>query len=202
MTNAHTRPCTGIILAGGLNTRFGGANKALVPIAGKPILDHLLETFANRFDEIIVVTNTPGQFIDWDLTLVSDVYDVRSSLTGLHAGLFYSRNAESFITACDTPLLRGALLDLLLESREDQTDVVIPETPNGLEPLCAIYSRRCLPAIENRLQRGDYRIRGFFPSVKVKRLGASTLQRVDPDLHSFANVNTPEDLIRIEARNE
>jgi molybdopterin-guanine dinucleotide biosynthesis protein A len=164
------------------------------------ILDHLLETFGNRFDEVIVVTNTPLSFLAWDLTLVSDVFEIRSSLTGIHAGLFYSRNAECFITACDTPLLRAPLLDLLLESRESHADVVIPETPEGLEPLCAIYSQRCLPAIENRLQRGDYRIRAFFPSVKVKRLETSILRQVDPELHSFANVNTPEDLARIEAQ--
>ena len=198
MTNAYHRPCTGVILAGGQNTRFGGTNKALASFAGKPILDHILATFADRFDEIILVTNTPRLFIDWDLTLVSDVLQSRSSLTGLHAALFYSRHDDIFITACDTPLLRGALLDLLLDAREDQVDAVIPETAKGLEPLCAIYSRRCLPAIENRLQRGDYRIRGFFSSVKIKRLAISRLRAVDPDLRSFANVNTPEDLARIE----
>ena len=68
------------------------------------------------------------------------------------------------------------------------------ETPSGLEPLCAVYTQRCLGPIENRLKRGDYRIRRFFNRVRVKRVSTKRLLTVDPDLRSFKNVNTPQDL--------
>ena len=83
-----TFPCTGVILSGGLNTRFGGTNKAFSRIDGRPIIDRLLGVFSELFDEIILVTNDPQQFLKWDLTIVTDIFDLRSSLTGIHTGLF------------------------------------------------------------------------------------------------------------------
>ena len=81
-------PCTGVILSGGLNTRFDGKNKAFVSIGGRRIIDRLLEVFSDLFDDIILVTNHPDQFLRWDLTIVTDIFDLRSSLTGIHTGLF------------------------------------------------------------------------------------------------------------------
>ncbi len=82
----------------------------------------------------------------------------------------------------------------MLEARQPGIDLVIPETPSGLEPLCAVYAQSCLAPIENRLKRSDYRIRQFFNRVRVKRVSTKRLLTIDPDLRSFKNVNTPEDL--------
>ena len=101
-----THPCTGVILSGGLNTRFNGQNKALVRVGQKRILDRLYDVFSDLFDEIILVTNQPLQFLDWDLTIVTDIFSARSSLTGIHAGLFYMKNPFAFFSACDTPFLK------------------------------------------------------------------------------------------------
>ncbi len=91
--------CTGVILSGGLSTRFNGRNKALIDIGGKCILDRLYAVFSELFDEIILVTNDPLEFVNWDLMIVSDIFPVRSSLTGIHAGLFYMKNKFAFISA-------------------------------------------------------------------------------------------------------
>ena len=91
-----TFPCTGVILSGGLNTRFNGHNKALIRVGQRRILDRLYDVFSELFDEIILVTNHPLQFLDWDLTIVTDIFSTRSSLTGIHAGLFYMKNPFAF----------------------------------------------------------------------------------------------------------
>ena len=106
-----TTPCTGIILSGGLNTRFDGVNKALAPVGGRRIIDWLLEVFSGIFDETILVTNHPEQFLQYDLTIVTDVFEQRSSLTGIHTGLFYARNPHAFFSACDTPFLKKELIE-------------------------------------------------------------------------------------------
>lgn len=194
MVNTPTYNCSAVILAGGLNSRFGGQNKALVEWNGQPLLTLIRQALDDLFPEIILVTNSPGRFMAWDMTLVTDLYDERSSLTGIQAGLFYASQPFAFVTACDTPFLRPELLRLLLEAADHETGVVIPKTERGLEPLCAVYSHRCLEPITLQLKRGDFRIRSFFQRMKVRHIPENRLRQADPDFRSFFNINSPEDL--------
>jgi len=95
-----------VILAGGLNTRFSGTNKAFLRIRGKRILDHIYDLCKELFEEIILVTNDPLQYLEWDLVIATDIFPVRSSLTGIHAGLFCATNPYAFFIACDAPFLK------------------------------------------------------------------------------------------------
>ncbi|MGD9330844.1 MAG: molybdenum cofactor guanylyltransferase [Desulfobacterales bacterium] len=194
MVKAPKTPFSGIILAGGLGSRFSGRDKALLEWNGRPLLDHIRQAFGGFFQEIILVTNTPGRFAAWDMTLVTDLFAERSSLTGIHAGLFYASHPYGFVTACDTPFLQPALISTLLDATAQAPDVVVPKTDQGLEPLCAVYSQRCLTPITHRLEQGDFRIRSFFRKVRVHTVGPDRLRQADPDLRSFYNINTIEDL--------
>ena len=194
MANTPPPQCAGVILAGGLSKRFDGRNKALMDWNGRPLLDHIRHAFGDLFQEIVLVTNSPGRFVEWDMTLVTDIFSARSSLTGIHAGLFYTSAPFAFVTACDTPFLQPALIRQLLDRLDPETDVVIPKTAMGLEPLCAVYSQRCLQPITQRLQKGDLRIRSFFRQMRVRHVPETRLRQADPDLKSFYNINTPDDL--------
>ncbi len=187
-------PCSGIILSGGLSTRMGGKNKAFLRIGGETILDRLYKTFQGLFDEVLLVTNDPLEYLSWDLTIVTDLFPIRSSLTGIHAGLFHASAPHAFITACDTPFLKRELITTLLEELEPKWDVVMPVTQEGNQPLCAIYSKRCIKPIERQLQNEDPKILKFFPKVKVKEIPEARLRSADPHLISFFNINTPDDL--------
>ncbi|MDA3898243.1 MAG: NTP transferase domain-containing protein, partial [Desulfobacteraceae bacterium] len=79
--------CTGVILAGGLNKRFSGENKAFISFGNRRVIDNIYEVFRAVFDEIILVTNQPMAYLEWDVNIVTDIYPYRSSLTGIHAGL-------------------------------------------------------------------------------------------------------------------
>jgi len=189
-------PCSGIILAGGLSTRFSGDNKAFINIDGKSILDHIYEVFSGLFEEIILVTNDPLEYLGWDFNVVTDIYQIRSSLTGIHAGLFYSTNPYSFFTACDTPFLKTELVDMIVNNIQPKIDVIIPEAQDGLQPLCAVYSKDCLTPVERHLARKKLKIRQFFQKVRTKKIPEKLLREKDPDLLSFLNINTLDDLDR------
>ena len=193
-----THPCTGVILSGGLNTRFNGQNKAFICVGRKRILDRLYDVFSDLFDEIILVTNQPLQFLDWDLTIVTDIFSARSSLTGIHAGLFYMKNPFAFFSACDTPFLKKELVKTLVEQIDNKTDIIMPETAAGFEPLCAIYSKRCLKQAEQHLTENKFKIQWAFRGHRIKYIPENVLRQKDPDLISFFNINTPEDLTRAE----
>ncbi len=191
-------PCTGVILSGGLSTRFNGKNKAFISVGGIWILDRLYRIFSDLFSEIILVTNDPGQFVKWDLTIVTDIFPVRSSLTGIHAGLFFMKNSFGFFAACDTPFLNKDLVEVLLENIEGNKDIIIPETTAGMEPLCAIYSKRCLNTAEHHIKQNKFKIQRALRKHQWKIIPESQLRTKDPELKSFFNINTPGDLARAE----
>ncbi len=197
--NTSPLPCTAAILAGGAAIRMGGATKALLEVGGRTILDTLAGVLSGRFAEILLVAKEPEAFqalqagAPWRLVL--DACPARSSLTGIRTALAQARTEHVFITACDSPLLRPALLTALLAHLRPEDDVVLPIKPDGyFEPLCALYSRRCLPHIEDQLDRGDYKIVRFFDKVRVSPLPVENLLQADPGLVSFLNANTPEEL--------
>jgi len=82
--------CTGIILAGGESKRLNSLDKSNLFVGDKRIIEHLMIVFEKLFSEIILVSNQPTAFLEWDAMVVKDLYATRSSLTGIHSGLFYT----------------------------------------------------------------------------------------------------------------
>ena len=189
--------CGGIILAGGLNRRMGGKNKAFLSVGGEMILDGLYRTFRELFTDIVLVTNSPQDYLVWNLAIASDLFSVRSSLTGIHAGLFHIPTPHAFVAACDMPYLRKELVKTLVSRVAPRWDVVIPVTEAGYQPLCAVYSKRCLHPIERQLKQGNAKIADFFSQVKVREVPEDRLRTADRELVSFVNINTPEDLAHL-----
>lgn len=187
-------PCSGVILAGGLSSRFLGANKARLAIDGQSLLDRILKTFCPLFDEVILVTHTPEQYLDVNALIVSDHYSERSSLNGIYSGLFAARNPFGFVCACDAPFVQEALVKALLAEIDTRCDVVLPQTENGIEPLFAAYGKNCLKPMRRQIEAGQFKIRTLFDKVRVRTVPEATLRKHDPGLRSFININTPEAL--------
>jgi molybdopterin-guanine dinucleotide biosynthesis protein A len=192
------QPCSGVILAGGLSTRYSGENKAFLKVGGTRILDRLFAVYTELFDEIILVTNRPSDFLAWDALIVTDIFPVRSSLTGIHAGLFYARHPFAFFSACDTPFLKKEVVETVLDSLDPGIDLVIPRTSAGFEPRCAANSQRCLKAAEDHILQNKFKIQMALSGKRVRAIPEDVLREKDPDLRSFFNVNSPEDLARAE----
>nr|WP_319582840.1 molybdenum cofactor guanylyltransferase [uncultured Pseudodesulfovibrio sp.] len=185
----------GIILAGGLGTRMGHVKKAFLTINGQKIIDRLLAVYSPLFPEILISARDKKDYETYDYPVAEDRFEARSSLTGIHAGLSAMRASHGFMAACDGPFLQPGLVQALLDQAEPEYDVIIPIKEDGyVEPLCAIYSKRCIPPIEAQLKRENFRIIGFFDQVRVKEVPVSLLQQGDPNRVSFFNVNSPDDL--------
>ena len=191
-----TYPFTGVILTGGQNKRFSGRNKAFIKVGGLRILDRIFRIFSDLFEEVILVTNSPLLYLEWDVYIVTDLFPVRSALTGIHAGLFFSNYPHAFFSACDTPFLKKELIETIISCIEPKVDIVVPETSAGLEPLCAAYSKKRIPTIEKHLEQNKLKIQNIFKGARVRKIPESRLLKTDPNLSSFFNINTPEDLNR------
>jgi molybdopterin-guanine dinucleotide biosynthesis protein A len=187
---------TGIILAGGKNLRMG-RNKAFLEINGQRIIDRTKSLFLEIFDEVLLVTNSPLEYIGLHLRTVVDLIPDKGSLGGIYTGLFHSSHSHAFVAACDMPFLNQGLIGRLIQLAPDY-DIVIPKTEDGLQPLHAIYSQKCLPLMKELLRQENLKIIDFFHKVKKREVSPEEILPFDPQLSSFRNVNTPEDLTEIQ----
>ena len=186
---------TGAILAGGMNRRFNGRKKAFININGNTILDRISDVFQDLFEEILLVTNEPEAYPAWPFSIVSDRLPIRCSLTGIHAALYSAHFPYVFITACDTPFLHRKLVETIIDPVfSNPADVIVPETSAGLEPLCALYSKRSISTIEQALAQKKCKVQNVLKQVSHKKIPESVLRKADPKLLSFININSPEDL--------
>jgi len=185
-----------VILAGGESRRMG-QDKALIQVNGIRLIDHVYGRCHDLFPEIIIVTNQPQHFSEYHTKIFMDEIPGAGSLGGLYTGLIKASNDHVFCVACDMPFLKPKLIAYLIEKRF-KSDVVIPRTKEGLEPLHAIYSKRCIEPIKKFIERGDFKTSRFLSEVQVTYCGEEEIKRIDPTLISFMNVNTQKDLFQIQ----
>ena len=184
---------TGVILAGGKNSRLPGGKKAFRKIGDEMILETIYELFSSLFKEVIIVVNEPREFAGWDMMVVTDIIPVKCALAGLHAGLFYASYPYAYVTACDTPFVKRSVVEYIVGSIRPGYEVIIPQTDDGLEPLSAVYSKDCIPLIEENLKKNIFMIKKFFRKKKVKEIPVDKLKMLDPQMQFIFNVNTPKD---------
>src|SRR5688572_27389531 len=178
------------ILAGGSGTRLGGREKALIEVAGRPLLAHLLDRLRPRFDEILLSTNRPELFAWSGLRCVADQLQVRSPLAGLHGLLTSMRAPRAFVIGCDMP---GASLGLSDRLAREDADAALPVSPWGDEPLHAVYAATCVPAIERAASEGRWKMTDFLADVRAVRVPADPAEWTEGPLPPFFNLNTPQD---------
>lgn len=193
--------CTGVILAGGEASRYGGHPKGLATVGGVRIIDRVAQALSSAADELLLVANAPDAE-RW-LPGVRWCRDVRpglGSLGGVHAALSHAHGAV-LVVAWDMPFVSPGLLVALRTLGESGFDAAVPESDSrrGVEPMCAWYAPPCLPAIERALDRDDRRVIGFFDEVRVARLDAAAVRAFGDPERLFLNVNAPDDLRRAEA---
>lgn len=186
---------TGIILSGGKNTRMG-RNKALLEVAGTRLIDRTVSLFRSVFREVIIVAANPLDYLDQETVIVTDILPERGALGGIYTGLFYATGEHAFVAACDMPFMNRSFLEYMVSQAEGY-DIVVPAPPDGLQPLHAVYARRCLPAIRNLLDRNRMQIKKFYPGHRLLEIPPEVLRSYDPAGRMFINLNTPEDLLKL-----
>lgn len=190
--------CTGVILAGGGASRYGGRPKGLERVGGARIIDRVAQALALATDDLLIIANAP-EAETWipGTRVAADVRPGEGALGGLHAALAHA-GTDIVLVAWDMPFVPAALLvELRARGEREGVDAVLPESDGsrrGVEPLCAWYSSRCLPAVEAAIDSGDRRVVAFHTHVSTQRLGLEDVARFGDPTLMFGNVNTPDDL--------
>ena len=177
---------------------MGGEPKALLELAGKRIVERVVDALSTVLDDLLVVTNTPERYEFLRLPMVADRYPDGGSLGGIFTGLEAAGGDAAFTVACDMPFLSPDVVRLVL-ARAGDADVVIPCVNGQYETMHALYAKACLAPMEARLRAGQLRIVGFFPDVRVLEIDAAAVARHRAPEVAFMNVNTPDELAQARA---
>lgn len=179
------------ILAGGRSSRMG-SNKALLPFQGRPLIQRQIDVLQPLSDDLMIGANDPRPYSGFGLRVVPDLLPEPCALTGIHALLAGARHPFVFVVACDLPFLNSGLIRHLIGQAEG-ADAVLPLGARGPEPLFALYSKTCLPAIERAAAAGLWKATGFLKGLRVCEVPIREEEwRIDGHSPIF-NANTPED---------
>ena len=195
-----------VILAGGFSKRFG-QNKGLIELAGKPLILHVLDRVVDIIDEAVVVVSSDAErraftcLLHDEVDVVVDKYERQSPLVGALTGFENTQGKYSVLLPCDTPFISSQIVLLLLDLCIDR-NAAIPRWPNGyIEPFQAAYrTKSALRAAEIALEEKKLDMRSMIlHMMRVRYISTMVLQQMDPELLTFFNINTPEDMKRAES---
>ena len=190
--NELIKDITGVLLAGGRSRRMGH-DKARIEIGGRPLLCRSLDLLCHYFTTVFIAGNRPDLETE-DIKSIPDIYP-GSALGGLYTGLRSAHTDWIFVAPCDMPYPDPRILELLLKLRNGY-DAVVPRTPQGYEPVFALYHKSCLSHMKSMLQQGQYRIYDFYQSINVHYLEWQHMP--EGWERSLLNINTPEQLEQLQ----
>ena len=175
----------GFVLAGGRSSRMG-RDKALLPFGPATLLEYVASQVAEAAGSVVVVGH-PERYRSLGLDVVADAAYGNGPLGGIITALRITQADWNLVTACDMPGVTAPFLRSLLEEAERcGGDCLVPLTPNGPEPLCAVYHRDCLPRLERAADAGVLAVREAIA-------GPGLVGRRAENPFCFRNLNTPED---------
>lgn len=187
---------TGIILAGGQSSRMG-FDKQFLKINNRRIIDDLTYKLEKEFEEIIIVTNKPGQYQGSKHRIVTDIIVGKGPLSGIHVGLKESSSNYAFVIGCDMPNVNIDYIRYMKDFiGESQGDGCITSLGNSIEPFHGFYSKNIIGKIESYLSSNRRSIAGLINELNFLYIGEDQAREFSPGWDMFSNLNTLEDINR------
>jgi molybdenum cofactor guanylyltransferase len=189
----------GFLQAGGGSTRFG-TDKALATFAGKTMLQRTGELLVSVSDEIHVV-GPEGKYQNLSWPLLADRWPGQGPLGGILTALLHlhengtaGQSSWALIVSCDMPFLTREFLSFLWERvQSTSAQVLVPESANGLEPLCACWRSDAAQSIQTTFGEGVRKVTQAMKRLPMEVLDGRAWKRFDSDNRLFWNMNTPAD---------
>jgi len=188
-------PVSAVILAGGRATRMGGEDKGWVKLAGRPLIDHVLDRLRPQVDEVLINANRSQDSYQALATVISDNNpDYLGPLAGMQAGLAAARHDWVLFVPCDGPALPHDLMSRFRAALTPDTELVVAHDGDWLQPVVALLHKSLLPSLTLALAEGERKIDIWFARHRMAVVNFAD----QPD--AFINLNSPAELAAYEAR--
>lgn len=189
MRNNHI---TGVVLAGGKSGRMG-LDKASIIVDGRQMIMYVVDALRKVFFDILISAKNAEDFHIPGIKTIGDCIEGSGPLVGIYSALSVSESPYCFVVACDMPCADPDLIKWM-STVCNGYDVFIPRIGSFVEPLFALYSKKCMGPIKDSLLTRNYHVRSIFSKVNVGYANEDDIRKIDPELRSFMNINTEEDL--------
>jgi molybdopterin-guanine dinucleotide biosynthesis protein A len=138
---------------------------------------------------------------DVEAQQVCDEQEASGPLAGIIAGMTQVDTPWIFAVACDMPFVKPGMVEQLAKYRFDSAtqnhlQAVVPMIDGYQQPLAAYYSTNTLAVMRKSLATGDNSIRGALKNLTVRYVSEAELNESDPQMGSFFDLDTPDDLAR------
>ncbi len=152
------RQATAVVLAGGESSRMG-RDKALLPVEGKPLIEHIVDQLRPHFSEILISANEVDRYRFLGLDVVPDRSPGNGPMMAVASALRRAEHDLSFVISCDVPRVPLGLLTTLLRMARSGADVTVPLNPESrYEPLFAVYRKSVADILDRALSQGERRL--------------------------------------------
>lgn len=188
----------GVILAGGKASRMGYCDKPLLPLAGKPMIEHIIERATPEVSELLISVNRNPQhysylalplIADFDKAFAGPLVGICSAMAWLEANRTEQRYSHLACFAGDVPCFPPGIVNTLATSLNTSNAVLALSQNNGqIQPLFSLWSLCTLPVIATAINEGLYG-----PKLVLPRIEHITIDFNDASASDFANINTESD---------
>ena len=191
-----TRPPVGVVLAGGASTRLG-RDKTLIELDGMTLAAATAARLRAVCAEVVIADNG-RKLVEGHDSLPDG--PARGPAAGILGAAAARRDRDLLVLACDLPRVPVELLDAL--TRQEEGDWVLPRWAGGIEPLCSLFRPQALSALARLARRGTYAPHRLLEDdrLSISYLDEHILLEIGEPQELFLNVNTPEELGRLQSR--
>ncbi|WP_054958532.1 molybdenum cofactor guanylyltransferase [Paenibacillus dakarensis] len=188
---------TGVILAGGRNSRMSGQNKAFLKMDGELFVERQIREMRKVCKQLIIIANDPFAYdflINEDIICVPDIYTGHGPLSGFHAAFSNVDMEYAWVVGCDYPMLSAPAAQYMLSRlAAGQYDAVIPIVGGMHQMLHGVYRpKRLLPLITDRLETRQYRLSGLLDGISWRGLEEQEWHEQGIDTQFAEDVDTTE----------
>ncbi|MFN2348300.1 MAG: gephyrin-like molybdotransferase Glp [Thioalkalivibrio sp.] len=182
---------TAVILAGGRGQRLGGVDKGLVPLNGRPLIEHVLDAIRGQVAEVLISANRNRErYARYGFPVIADgVAGFAGPLAGLHAAWPNVRTPYVMTVACDTPLIPGDMAQRLLDGLlRENAGIALVHDGQRSHPTLLLADARLHGSLDAFLGEGKRKIDAWTARHREVLVDFSDCPA------AFANINTPEEL--------
>ncbi len=171
-----------------------GRDKAMLEYHGTPMIQRVVEAVKPSVERIIIVSNNPGSLKGIDARIYTDLIRGMGPLSGLVTAFEATSADELLLVACDMPMISVDMARFIVSCSNLPGDAVIPVVNGREQGLFAIYRRRSVEKMRDRISAASIQFDEFRKNLDRTFIPESKLRQIEPSLDSFHNVNRPEDL--------
>lgn len=173
-----------VIFAGGKSSRMG-KDKALLPFGGYSTLTQYLYTKLSKSFQNVYISAKTDKF-DFECIVIEDTQKEYSPLIAIRSIFETIQADEIFILSVDSPFVNNEIIEKIFKNRGSMKEIVVAQTPSGIQPLCGCYKKSILPLVYDQLEKGNHKL------LDLLDLANTQLVEFEED-EPFTNLNHPHE---------